>query len=340
MKKKLLTLLLALSTLLVSASAEMILISPNPFAKDPWGVTMTVKDVTATGATVVFSQSGSMPAGELTTGEPYHLETLVNGIWEPMEVFDGIAWIMPAYPLSAGGSRDFTVNWSYICGQLPVGTYRIGKSVMLFRGPGDYDNKTYYAEFTIAPEDTTAQPLPFSDVPFGSACYDAVQYVYEQGLMQGKTDTLFAPEASMTRGQLVTALWRMENCPVVNYILFPDVAQDAYYAEAIRWAAGETIVVGYADGTFRPDAPLSRQQLTAILWRYAKYRGMDVSVGEDTNILSYNDAFDVSEYAIPAFQWACGAGVLCGHEWGDLQPVAIVPRADAARMLTNLLQNN
>lgn len=341
MKKKLLALLLALSSLFVSASAaEMILIAPNPFASDPWGLTMTVEDVSSTGGTVVFSHSGTLPSGELTTGAPYHLEQLTDGVWKPLEVFNDLAWIMPAYSIPTGGSREFPVNWSHICGELPAGTYRIAKSAMLFRGPGDYDNKFYYAEFTIDPDATGAKPLPFTDVPFGSSGYNAVGYVYESNLMQGKSAATFAPSDAITRGQLATVLWRLEQEPVVNYILFRDVPQDTYYAEAIRWASSEKIVDGYTDGTFRPDAPLSRQQFITILWRYAKHRGMDVSVGEDTNILSYNDAFHISEYAIPAFQWACGAGVLCGHEWGDLHPAAVTPRVDAARMLTNLLKNH
>jgi len=340
MKKKLFSLFLALSMLLVSASAaEMMVISPNPFAADPWGLTAAMKDVTSTGGTLVLTQSGGSPTGELTTGEPYWLEKQVNGQWESLKAFDGLVWIMPAYRIPTGGSREFSVNWSYICGELPAGTYRLGKSVMDFRLPGDYDEKIYYAQFTIAPEDTNAWASPFADVQPGTDYYNAVRYVYENGLMQGKTADTFVPAGVTTRGQIVTILWRLEQKPVVNHILFPDVDQEAYYAEATRWAASEKIVDGYTDGTFRPDTPISRQQLAAILWRYAKYKGADVSVGENTNILSYTDAFDISEYAIPAMQWACGAGVMCGHESGDLRPTAPATRADAAQMLTNFLKS-
>lgn len=339
MKKKLLTLFLSACMLLVSASAsDMMVISPNPFAADLWGVTMTVKDVTATGGTIVFNQSGGAPTGELETGEPYWLEMQTNGQWEPMEAFNNLAWIMPAYPIPMGGSREFSVNWSSICGALPAGTYRIAKNVMDFRGPGDYDKKVYYAEFSIAPEDTGAWSSPFTDVQPGSDYYDAVRYVYETGLMQGKTEDTFAPYGATTRGQIVTILWRLESKPVVNCILFPDVDQESYYAGAIRWASAQKITDGYADGTFRPDMPISRQQLATILWRYAKYKGMDVSVGENTNILSYTDAFAISGYAIPAVQWACGAGLMGNSPDGSLTPAGQALRAHTAYMLANLLK--
>ena len=134
MKKKLLTLFLTACMLLVSASAaDMMVISPNPFASDPWGLTMTMKDVTSTGGTIVFTQSGGAPTGELETGEPYWLEMQANGQWVPMEAFNNLAWIMPAYPIPTGGSREFSVNWSFICGALPAGTYRIAKNVMVPR---------------------------------------------------------------------------------------------------------------------------------------------------------------------------------------------------------------
>ena len=339
MKKKLLTLFLTACMLLVSASAaDMMVISPNSFASDPWGLTMTMKDVTSTGGTIVFTQSGGAPTGELETGEPYWLEMQANGQWVPMEAFNNLAWIMPAYPIPTGGSREFSVNWSFICGALPAGTYRIAKNVMDFRIPGDYDEKVYYAEFSIAPEDTAAWSSPFTDVQPGSDWYDAVRYVYENGFMQGKNATTFDPYGVTTRGQIVTILWRLEKQPVVNYSLFPDVDQESYYAEAIRWASSERIVDGYTDGTLRPDTPISLQQLATILWRYAKYKGMDVSVGENTNILSYTDAFDVSEYAIPAMQWACGAGLMGNSADGSLAPTSQAIRAHTAYMLATLLK--
>lgn len=121
---------------------------------------------------------------------------------------------------------------------------------------------------------------------------------------------------------------------MVNYLMqFEDVAAEKYYTEAIRWATSEGIVGGYGNGKFGPDDPITRQQLATMLWRYAQHIGQDVSVGEDTNILSYEDAFDISEYAIPAMQWACGAGIMGGYGNGKLGPNDGATRAQAAAML-------
>jgi len=180
---------------------------------------------------------------------------------------------------------------------------------------------------------------PFKDVSQDDWFYDAVEYSFRNDLMHGKTETEFSPYHVTTRGQIITILWRMETSPVVNHILpFEDVPQESYCAEAIRWAACQGIASGYDDGTFHPDAPISRQQLASFLWRYAKYKNMDVSVGEDTNILSYNDAFDISEYAIPALQWACGAGIMSGYTDGYLRPFGQASRAHTAQTLMNFME--
>jgi len=162
--------------------------------------------------------------------------------------------------------------------------------------------------------------------------------VIENGMMAGYGET-FGPNDSITRGQIVTILWRTENSPVINYLMaYEDVAAEKYYTEAIRWATGEGIAGGYGNGKFGPDDPITRQQLAAILWRYSQHKGYDVSVGEDTNILSYEDAFDISEYAIPAMQWACGAGVMDGYGNGCLGPNDGATRAQAAQMLKNFME--
>ena len=144
-------------------------------------------------------------------------------------------------------------------------------------------------------------------------------YVSENGLMSGVDADHFGPSWNTTRGMITTILWRMEGKPDAGAVPFTDVDADMYYADAIAWAAEKGIVSGYGD-TFGPDDNITREQLASILWRYAKYKGYDVSVGENTNILSYEDAFDISEYAIPAMQWACGAGIIRGNDDGTLNP--------------------
>ena len=181
----------------------------------------------------------------------------------------------------------------------------------------------------IAPE-----PLPFGDMDDGDWFADAVRFVYENGMMNGVSETDFAPHAATSRSMIVTILYRLEGEPVVDYAMdFTDVAGDAYYAEAVRWAASEGIVGGYGGGLFGSDDAVTREQLAVILYRYAVYKGYDVSIGEDTNILSYADFADLSEYAIPAMQWACGAGVITGVTDATLVPQGVATRAQVAAML-------
>ena len=181
----------------------------------------------------------------------------------------------------------------------------------------------------IAPE-----PLPFGDVDDGDWFAGAVRFVYENGMMNGVSETDFAPHAATSRSMIVTILYRLEGEPVVDYAMdFTDVAGDAYYAEAVRWAASEGIVGGYGGGLFGSDDAVTREQLAVILYRYAVYKGYDVSIGEDTNILSYADFADLSEYAIPAMQWACGAGVITGVTDATLVPQGEATRAQVAAML-------
>ena len=113
--------------------------------------------------------------------------------------------------------------------------------------------------------------------------------------------------------------------------VFNDVENGQWYSDAIAWANMNGIVEGY-DGKFDPTGEITREQFATILWRYAKYKGYNVSVGENTNILSYNDAFEVSEYAIPAMQWACGAGLMQG-DGVNLTPVANATRCQSAALL-------
>lgn len=185
----------------------------------------------------------------------------------------------------------------------------------------------------------STRELPFTDVGRGDWFFDDVRYVYETGLMNGVTATRFAPYASTTRGMIVTILYRMEGQPSVSRDCpFTDVASGSYYERAITWAAANGIVTGHSSTIFAPDANITREQLAAILYRYAFYKGLDVSAGENTNILSYEDFASLSEYAIPAMQWACGAGILYGFG-GSLLPDAPANRLQAAAILHRFCVN-
>lgn len=180
--------------------------------------------------------------------------------------------------------------------------------------------------------------LPFRDVRPEDWFYADVRYVYEAGLMNGTAEGLFSPDLFTSRAMIVTVLWRLSGSPVVNYYMpFADVDQAAWYAEAVRWAASCGIVTGYDNGNFGPNDPITREQLAAILYRCAAYRQEDTSIGADTNILSFTDAASVSEYAVPALQWACGAGILQGAD-GALLPTHPATRAQTAAILHRFCQ--
>ena len=179
------------------------------------------------------------------------------------------------------------------------------------------------------------QKLPFTDVAEHAWYADAAAYVYEHGLMAGTSATAFSPDATTSRSMIATILWRMAGSPVVNYAMnFSDVPQDQWYSEAVRWAASEGIVGGYGNGLFGTNDPITREQFAAMLYRYAQEQGYDVSIGENTNILSYTDVADLSEYAISAMQWAVGVGIINGTGDGStLSPQGQATRAQAAVML-------
>lgn len=186
---------------------------------------------------------------------------------------------------------------------------------------------------------------PFTDTPVSAWYYKYVAYTYINGLFSGTTDTTFSPDLAMSRAMLVTVLWRMEGGSDIVHTLdlskavaFSDVEKEKYYADAVAWAAVNEIVTGYGNGNFGPDDNITREQMAAILHRYAKYKDYDVSVGEDTNILSYYDAFDISEYAISSMQWACGAGLIQGNQ-GKLMPRGVATRAQVATILSLFIES-
>ena len=174
---------------------------------------------------------------------------------------------------------------------------------------------------------------PFTDVEIGSWYEGAVAYAYENGLISGTSEAAFSPDMLLSRAQLDTILFRMAGEPYVNFPLsFYDTPEDAWYTDAVRWAVAEKIDNSNGD-YFYPDNSLSRDETAAILWNYAKYKGIDVSIGEDTNILSYNDFSEIDEAYIPAMQWAVGTGLIQGTDVGMLSPKWQLSRAQAAAIL-------
>lgn len=216
-----------------------------------------------------------------------------------------------------------------------VSTVKKSDTVYTFTMPASAVNVgVSYVKATETPSKTK-----FNDVSANDWFASAVDYVTGKGMMNGTADNTFSPKANTTRGMVVTVLYRLENQPSTSAASFTDVASGAYYANAVAWANANGIVSGYGSGKFGPNDKVTREQLAAILYRYAQYKKYDVSVGEDTNILSYNDAQSISSYAIPAIQWACGAGVVTGKSGSKLDPKGNATRAEVAAMLMRFCEN-
>ena len=222
---------------------------------------------------------------------------------------------------------------------------RSGGTVSLTdKGDGKYTftmpraNVTVEAVFTASGEQPGDTGLPFTDVDADDWFHDAVTYVYENGMMEGTSDTAFSPSMTTTRGMIVTILWRLEDSPEADgQTGFTDVADGAWYADAVNWAAEQGIVEGYDNGGFGPGDIITREQMALILYRYAQYKGYDTSA---TGALDgFADAGAVSGWAEDAVAWAVGAGLMEGKGGDMLDPTGTATRAEAAAILTRFCQN-
>ena len=256
---------------------------------------------------------------------------------EPSQRREGII----VYTAAAKGpdGRLYTTTWTEVIPKLPGGSDPgdgggIFGSLLLgrqFNPPKPTD------EAPVIPKETSG--LPFTDIIAGGDLYDIVKYVYDRKIMNGVSDTEFSPYTTLTRGMIVTILYRLEGEPFIAYSgAFTDVPDGTWYTAGVEWAALNGIVNGYGDGRFGPEDPVTREQLAAILYRYADRKGCDVSVGEDTNILSYDDAFDICDWAMSAVQWACGTGVLDSGSGSLLRPADEATRAEVAQAIRAFLE--
>lgn len=186
----------------------------------------------------------------------------------------------------------------------------------------------------FAANDTSA----FSDVKTSAWYHEDVQYVSENGLMKGTGENLFSPDATTTRGMIVTILYRLEGEPSpTGACPFQDVASGKYYEKAITWAAENGIVSGFSADTFGSDQNITREQMAAILYRYATYKKYDVSTAGDLS--KFPDADKVSSYAVDAMKWANAAGLINGSSDGKLYPAGNATRAQVAAILTRFCKN-
>ena len=178
---------------------------------------------------------------------------------------------------------------------------------------------------------------PFTDVSEKDWFYGDVMFVYENGLMLGTSKTLFSPHGTATRGMMATILWRMEGSPIPKgKNSFTDVEAGKWYADAITWTAENGIFAGYGKDKFGPDDPITREQLAAIFYRYADYKGYDLTV--KGNLDKFKDADKITDYAKTAMQWAVGSGLVKGKSGNLLDPQGTATRAEIAAMLHRFIE--
>ena len=196
---------------------------------------------------------------------------------------------------------------------------------------------TVEASFVREGGQTQTPQTTFADVPASAWYYDAVEYVYENGLMSGVSSGWFAPNDTLTRAMLVQTLYAMEGRPAAASAGFADVASGDWYASAVNWAAANGVVSGVSETGFGPNNALTREQLALILYRFAQYKGYDVTGTSD--LAAYADGSSVSGWAAEAMGWAVDAGLISGVGGNQIAPTGTASRAQVAQILMNFCEN-
>ena len=277
--------------------------------------TITPKTVTITADDQYALVNGPVP--ELT----YQVEGLVDGdelLRKPELTCLGSVHAAGVYPIAVRGA-DAGSNYTI--------TYVSGK--LTRTGLGKPVNRPS--------SDVGCPSAQYSDLDTKAWYHDATDFVLAKGLMNGVGGGKFDPYGTTTRAMIVTILWRQEGEPAAKTAgSFTDVADGQWYTEAVEWANANGIVEGYGNGKFGPMDPITREQLAAILYRYAMYQGM-TAVTLEENLIGFPDTAKVSAYAVPAMNWAVGQGIINGVD-GLLDPQGAAIRVQAAQMLTNYLK--
>ena len=298
--------------------------------------TQVVENTDGSSRTTVDNQDGS---GSVTTvdenGQVVSEATLSEAaVAAAHTAGEPVALPMPAVPVTTDRESAPTVTVNLPTSgsakvEIPVKDVTPGTVAILIKADGTEE----VLKASLPTENGVAVPLSdgdtvklvdnskkFADVPGSYWAADTIAFVTSRELFAGTTADTFAPDTAMSRAMIVTVLARLEGMDTAT--------GDTWYEAGRQWAMAS----GVSDGT-NMEQGLSRQQLATMLWRYAQAKGYDVSIGEDTNILSYTDAFDVAEYAIPAMQWAVGAGIISGTSTDTLSPQGPATRAQVATML-------
>lgn len=198
---------------------------------------------------------------------------------------------------------------------------------------------------TLIPTSFAVSPLNvFTDIPAGAWYYKDVEYMVMNGMMNGTSPSTFEPETPLTRGMLVTILWRQENGPIQGSNIFSDVESGKWYENAINWAASQGVVNGLGDGRFGPDENITREQMATLLFRYARMKQYDTT--DRGYYFNFADEGDVNNWAMEGLSWMIGAGHINGIQqdssedpWYELQPGASATRAQFAKVMHLFCEN-
>lgn len=225
--------------------------------------------------------------------------------------------------------EDFGVKTIEASSDTPVYLTKVSDTEYTFTMPGDPVEIRVSFEFTGS---DILTELPFGDVPKSAWFFDSIAYVYSKGLMNGTGAASFAPNAPTSRGMIVTVLYRMADEPAVaGTSTFADVASGSYYENAIAWAAETGIMEGYSASSFGADDSVTREQMATILYRYAAHTGRDTSAAN--MLINFEDADQISAYAVPAMEWANAEGLILGTTETTLNPTGEATRAQIAAIL-------
>ena len=324
-------------------------VAPEGLAFIPAGESPTGKDLLLAACEV----SGTVAAYELTPNQAQEPDDGNQGgsssatysVTVPGDIANGAVTVTPS---RASGGQTVTVTATpeegYEVERVTVTDSSGNEIAVSEKGDGKYSfimprgGARVTAEFAPIGEEPQPAGLPFTDVSEGAWYYDAVEYAYENGLMKGTSAATFAPGGTLSRAMLAQVLWNLEGNPAGSAGGYSDVAPGAWYYGAVQWASNQGVVNGIGDGSsFAPDGSITREQMAVMLYRYAQYKGYDVSQA-GMEVREFTDYDQISGWALEGMTWAVNAGIISGVGSNTLNPLGTASRAEAAAMLMRFLE--
>ena len=328
-------------------------------------ITTTGADFSVPGAVIWVVDDGVTPLPDTTT---VAANTYYKWLFTPTDTdnYETLTGTIRLYRRSSGGgggqsTSRYTVSFesnggSKVSNQTVTRNSVMKEPTVHFDFDGWYSDKelktkydfsakvtksfTLYAKWTEKDNGGTtpdgAWKNPFADIHKNDWFYDSVKYAYENGLMKGVSNTEFAPQNDITRAMFVTVLYRIENEPQTAAAAFIDIESGSYYEKAVAWASNNGIIFGISENQFAPNDNITREQMAAIIYRYATFKGYDITTSGST---AYTDNSDISDYAKDAVIWAAEKSVMTGNTDGSFAPKANTTRAQAAAVFMRILEN-